>query len=436
MPDSANRALVVYPQITGREDAARDPDLRLEEARGLAEALDLEIVEARGETLRTVRPGLFFGEGKAAELGAIITGEDIGVVFVDAALTPIQQRNLERRWKAKVIDRTGVILEIFGRRARTSEGRVQVELARLEYERSRLVRTWTHLERQRGGFGFLGGPGETQIEADRRMLADRILRLKKQLDGIRRTRTLHRESRKRVPFPIIAVVGYTNAGKSTLFNKFTGADVLAKNMPFATLDPTMRMIKLPGGRPAILSDTVGFITDLPTQLVAAFRATLEEVAEADLLLHVLDVSNPEHAALRQDVLSTLDQVFGDTLERPPVIEVWNKADLLPLSAHEALQARAGQSANAFLASAVTGEGLDAVGKAIEDILATGSEVIELTLSPEAGAARAWLFEHGEVGAEKPLNGDGGAIVMSVRMSSANLARFRRLFPAADRSAAH
>lgn len=436
MPDSANRALVIYPLITGREDAARDPELRLEEARGLAEALDLEIVEARGETLRTVRPGLFFGEGKAAELGAIITGEDVGVVFVDAALTPIQQRNLERRWKAKVVDRTGVILEIFGRRARTKEGRVQVELARLEYERSRLVRTWTHLERQRGGFGFLGGPGETQIEADRRMLADRILRLKKQLEGIRRTRTLHRESRKRVPYPIIAVVGYTNAGKSTLFNKFTGADVLAKNMPFATLDPTMRMVKLPGGRPAILSDTVGFITDLPTQLVAAFRATLEEVAEADLLLHVLDVSNPEHAALRQDVLTTLDQVFGDTLERPPVIEVWNKADLLPPTAHEAFEVRAGQTSNAFIASALTGEGLDAVAKAIEEAIAGGSEVVELTLAPSAGAARAWLFEHGEVGAEEPVNGAGGDVVMSVRMSSANIARFLRLFPAAARGAAH
>ncbi|MET0545089.1 MAG: GTPase HflX [Caulobacterales bacterium] len=431
MLDPANRALVIYPEITGKNERMRDPELRLAEARGLAEALDLDVVEGRIERLRAIKPGLFFGEGKVKEVSDVVEADKIGIVFIDAGLTPIQQRNLERKWNLKVIDRTGVILEIFGRRARTSEGRVQVELARLEYERSRLVRTWTHLERQRGGFGFLGGPGETQIEADRRLLADKIARLKKQLDSIRRTRGLHRASRKKVPYPIVAVVGYTNAGKSTLFNQLTGADVLAKDMPFATLDPTMRLVRLPSGRAAILSDTVGFITDLPTQLVAAFRATLEEVAEADLLLHVLDISNPESAALRDDVLSTLDQVFEGRGERPPTIEVWNKSDILEPSALEATEARAAQAKDAFVASAVAKTGLDAVVAALDEKLAAGSQMVELSLGANAGAARAWLFEHGEVGSEAKAEEGDENLILQVRMTPGNISRFRRLFPAAQ-----
>ena len=299
-------ALVIHPVRPG--GAQRVPEAKLDEATGLALALDLEVVEGMVAPIRQVTPATLFGSGKTKEIGVIANDLGVSVVVVDDALTPIQQRNLEKAWNVKVLDRTGLILEIFARRARTREGRLQVELARLDYERSRLVRTWTHLERQRGGFGVMGGPGETQIETDRRLIAERIGKLKRELDEVRRTRALHRKARERTPFPTVALVGYTNAGKSTLFNRLTQSEVLAKDMLFATLDPTLREIKLPGGRPAILSDTVGFISDLPHELVEAFRATLEEVQQADLILHVRDISGPDSAAQAQDVEEVLEQI--------------------------------------------------------------------------------------------------------------------------------
>ena len=373
-------------------------------------------------SLRSRTPATLFGKGQAEIIAAAIAEHQVTVAVVDAALTPVQQRNLETVWKCKVIDRTGLILDIFGARARTREGSLQVELAHLDYQRSRLVRSWTHLERQRGGFGFLGGPGETQIEADRRLIGDRITRLKLELEDVRRTRGLHRGARKRVPYPVVALVGYTNAGKSTLFNALTGATVTAQDQLFATLDPTMRGLDLPSGRHAIISDTVGFISDLPTELVAAFRATLEEVAEADLILHVRDISHPDTAAQRQDVLAVLAGMVKDGSldahwpERS--LEVLNKADLLGGIA--AIPQREDPS---VAVSALTGEGLPALLSAIDRFLAAQLTTLSVDVPVTDGAKLAWLYRHGEILVREDHDED---VHMEVRLSEADRARFERL----------
>jgi GTP-binding protein HflX len=370
--------------------------------------------------LRSRRPSTLLGEGQVAEQGKWLASDDIEVVIMDASLSPVQQRNLERAWNCKVIDRTGLILDIFGERAATKEGTLQVELAHLEYQRSRLVRSWTHLERQRGGFGFLGGPGETQIEADRRLIGDRIVRLRKELDQVRRTRGLHRSARRRVPFPVIALVGYTNAGKSTLFNALTGAEVTARDQLFATLDPTMRGLRLPSGRRVILSDTVGFISELPHELVEAFRATLEEVAEADIILHIRDAAHPETTAQRSDVIGVLDDMVTDgaldSAWPDRTIEVLNKADLI--GGIQQVPLRPG----AVAVSALTGEGLDSLKDAIDARIRGGMEVADYSIAPQDGARLAWLYRHGEVVDRQ----DGeSAVHMKVRLLPADRARFER-----------
>jgi GTP-binding protein HflX len=426
MPGGPTRAAVLLPweRIPGRDltavDQSRAADARLAEAVGLAASIGLVVVHTAILPLRMRRPSMLFGEGQASMQGRSINQKHVEVVIVDATLSPVQQRNLERAWGCKVLDRTGLILDIFGERAATKEGTLQVELAHLQYQRSRLVRSWTHLERQRGGFGFLGGPGETQIEADRRLIDDRLVRLKKELEGVRRTRGLHRTARKRVPFPVIALVGYTNAGKSTLFNALTGADVTAKDQLFATLDPTMRGMGMPSGRRIILSDTVGFISQLPHELVEAFRATLEEVSEADVILHVRDVAHPESIAQRTDVIKVLDDMVADgTLDAnwpERTIEVLNKADLLGGVGEVTL--REGSVA----VSAITGEGLEALKAAIDTRIAQRMEVVDYDIPPHDGARMAWLYQHGEV---VERYDEETAVHLKVRLLPANRARFER-----------
>ena len=423
-------AIVVHP-VRPRAGGLRSPDQRLEEAVGLAEALDLKVVEALVAPLRSAVPATLFGKGKVEELAAVCRAHDADVVVVDDALTPVQQRNLEKAWQVKVIDRTGLILEIFARRARTREGRLQVELARLGYERSRLVRTWTHLERQRGGFGVMGGPGETQIETDRRLLAEKIGRLKRELDDVRRTRTLQRSARTRVPYPVVALVGYTNAGKSTLFNRLTGAEVEAKDLLFATLDPTHRAIRLPGGRPAILSDTVGFISDLPHELVEAFRATLEEVQEADVILHVRDISGEETEAQAADVEQVLEQLGAGRDSGRAIVEVWNKIDLLPAEERDAMlarpQRRDGAGAPVVAVSAISGEGCQRLTEFLTELLDQGSP-LEVRLGAQDGDALAWLYRHGRVLSRS--DGDSGEVSLTVRLDAQALGQFERKFPGA------
>lgn len=419
------RAAVILPwekadRPSAANDQTRAADARLAEAVGLAASIGLVIVHSAILPLRQRRPSTLMGEGQVDMQAELIAEANVTVAIVDATLSPVQQRNLERRWGCKVIDRTGLILDIFGERAATREGTLQVELAHLEYQRSRLVRSWTHLERQRGGFGFLGGPGETQIEADRRLIAERIVRLKKELEQVRRTRGLHRDARKRVPFPIVALVGYTNAGKSTLFNALTGAEVAARDQLFATLDPTMRGMRLPSGRRIILSDTVGFISELPHELVAAFRATLEEVAAADVILHVRDAAHPESAVQRTDVIGVLDDmVEEDTLDSTwpeRTIEVLNKADLM--GGVEQVPLRAG----AVAVSAITGDGLDALMAAIDIRIAAGMEVVSYDIPPSDGARIAWLYQHGEV---VDRLDDETKVHVKVRLLPADRARFER-----------
>jgi GTP-binding protein HflX len=417
-------AVVLHPDREGRA-SARHPEARLEEAIGLALALDLEVREALVAPLRKLTPATLFGGGKVEEIAARVRAAEASVVVVDDSLTPVQQRNLEKAWEAKVIDRTGLILEIFARRARTREGRLQVELARLTYERSRLVRTWTHLERQRGGFGVMGGPGETQIETDRRLIADKIGKLKRELEEVRRTRTLQRSARRRVPFPSVALVGYTNAGKSTLFNRLTEAKVLAQDMLFATLDPTLRSLKLPDGRPAILSDTVGFISDLPHELVEAFRATLEEVREADVVLHVRDIASEETAAQAADVRAVLERLDVD-MDARRILEVWNKADLLPAEEHAHLVSDARRAdPPAVVVSAATGEGVDALLAAVAGLVDEAPPVDVLTPAGD-GAAVAWLYRHGRVIERE--EGESGAVRLSVSLTAKALGQFEQLFP--------
>ncbi|MGI9403182.1 MAG: GTPase HflX [Hyphomicrobium sp.] len=406
------RALVLVPDLKrslragsdkgeaggGSDGLVHSPQDRLTEATGLAEAIDLHVIESQIVPMPNPRPATLFGSGKVEALGTFIGAHDIALIIIDHPLSPIQQRNLERAWGAKVLDRTSLILEIFGRRARTREGRLQVELAHLSYQKSRLVRTWTHLERQRGGYGFLGGPGEAQIELDRRMIDERIMAIRKDLEVIVKTRELHRKGRRRVPYPIVAIVGYTNAGKSTLFNHITGADVFAKQQVFITLDPTMREVRLKSGRRIILSDTVGFISDLPTMLVAAFRATLEEVVEADLILHVRDISHAETQMQARDVETVLNELGIDTVTADShILEVWNKIDLLsPVTREEARSAAQWPEGRPVLVSATRGEGMDDLLAAFDARLGRGDEILDLVIPAHEGGLVNWLYEEAQV----------------------------------------
>ena len=415
----ATRAIVIVPVIYERENAQKTYEAstrsRIDEAVGLAEAIRLQVVEKLSVNIDKPRPATLLGQGKVAEIGKIIAEKDVELAIIDSSLTPIQQRNLEKEWSCKVIDRTALILEIFGDRARTKEGVLQVELAHLNYQKGRLVRSWTHLERQRGGSGFLGGPGETQIESDRRILQSKIVRIKRELDTVVRTRALHRAKRKKVPYPVVALVGYTNAGKSTLFNRLTGADVLAKDMLFATLDPTLRKIILPDEQTVMLSDTVGFISDLPTHLVAAFRATLEEVVEADLILHVRDMSDVDNHAHAQDVLNILSSL-GVNIDNPDhIIEVWNKVDLLDDVSRAALEDSARASLNPVVTvSALTGAGIDKLLGMIEKQISGEMVKRRIVLKPAEYGLLDWLYNNGEVLEKKPE--DDGSLIVTANLT--------------------
>jgi GTP-binding protein HflX len=434
---AVTRAIVITPFRRGAsartadaplDSAVREPEARLEEAVGLARAIDLDVVHSGLVALTEIRPATYLGKGKVDEIAGLVKTFTAALVVMDCPVSPGQQRNLEKAWNTKVLDRTGLILEIFGRRARTREGSLQVELAHLTYQKSRLVRSWTHLERQRGGFGFLGGPGETQLEADRRVIAERIARIERDLEGVKRTRKLHRASRKRVPYPIVALVGYTNAGKSTLFNRITRAEVLSADMLFATLDPTLRAVDLAHGTRIILSDTVGFISDLPTTLVAAFRATLEEVIEADVILHVRDIAHEDSDAQARDVGEVLRQLDIDPTDGRRLIEVWNKLDLLAPERRLQLVNRVERMAaeqRPVLVSAVTGEGIDRLQAAIEMRVVAERPTFMLTLDAADGAGASWLHRHTEVLAKQVH--DDGRLAMTVRTDPSKADLVRRKF---------
>jgi GTPase len=437
---ATGRAIVIgpYRRQQKKNDAAaarraegqntRDPEARLDEATGLARAIDLEVPFAGVVLLAAITPATYIGKGKTEEIAGLVRAHEAELVVMDCALSPVQQRNLEKAWSAKVLDRTGLILEIFGRRARTREGALQVELAHLTYQKGRLVRSWTHLERQRGGFGFLGGPGETQIEADRRAIEERIARIERELGGVKRTRGLHRVGRKRVPYPVVALVGYTNAGKSTLFNRLTGGDVLEADMLFATLDPTLRAVQPPQGAKIILSDTVGFISDLPTLLVAAFRATLEEVVEADVILHVRDIAHADAEAQLRDVQEVLEQL-GIGPDDPRIVELWNKVDLLQPADRSVVENLAARADNPVVpVSALKGTGLELVTQAIEARLAESRIIFEVAVAPEDGEGLSWLYRHAEVLAR--ASQPNGSIVVKVRVDPSKAGLVQRKFAAA------